>query len=145
MSATVTAFWPDTSSQAVATGSGGHSVVMDAPLQRDQWQGMRPSELLLAALLGCTGISFAGIVRKQRQHVTSIQARATGEQDRHPPWAFRHIDVLFTVKGPHLNQAALERALNLAAERYCPVAATLRGGARITHRVEVVDSADPGA
>jgi uncharacterized OsmC-like protein len=55
----VSATWTSpTGSQSVATGSGGHSVVMDAPNGRAEWAGFKPSELLLAALLGCTGVDF---------------------------------------------------------------------------------------
>jgi putative redox protein len=137
--ADVSATWTSpTGSQCVATGSGGHSVVLDAPNGRAEWAGFKPSELLLAALLGCTGVDFTSILAKQRQVVTSISAEAHGEQDQDPPWAYHHIDVIFTVRGPNLDQRAVDRALTLAFEGYCSVGATLAGTATVTHRAVVM-------
>jgi len=135
----VSTIWTSpTGSQCVATGSGGHTVVMDAPNGRVEWAGIKPSELLLAALLGCTGVDFTSILAKQRQVVTAISAEAHGEQDRDPPWAFHSIDVIFTVKGPELDQYAVDRALRLAVERYCSVGATLAETVAISHRAIIV-------
>jgi putative redox protein len=113
---------------------------MDAPNGRAEWNGFKPSELLLAALLGCAGVDFTSILAKQRQVVTSVSASVRGQQDADPPWAFRHIDVVFTVRGTNLNPGAVERALTLAVERYCSVGATLAGTATITHRVIIEPS-----
>jgi putative redox protein len=144
--ADVSATWTSpTGSQCVATGSGGHSVVMDAPNGRAEWAGFKPSELLLAALLGCTGVDFNSILAKQRQVVTAISAEAHGEQDQDPPWAYRHIDVVFTVQGPNLDQRAVDRALTLAFEGYCSVGATLAGTASITHRAVIMQPEAVGA
>jgi putative redox protein len=141
----VSATWTSpTGSQSVATGSGGHSVVMDAPNGRAEWAGFKPSELLLAALLGCTGVDFTSILAKQRQDVTSISAEVQGEQDRDPPWAYRTIDIVFTVRGKSLDRRAVDRALDLALERYCSVGATLAGTAAISHRA-VIEQEEPVA
>ena len=142
----VSAAWTDpTGGQCVATGSGGHSIVMDAPNGRTEWNGFKPSELLLAALLGCTGVDFTSILAKQRQAVTSVSASAHGKQDADPPWAYRHIEVVFTVRGTNLNRQAVERALTLAVERYCSVGATLAGTATIIHRVVIEAATDSAA
>ena len=134
----VSATWTSpTGGQSVATGSGGHTVVMDAPNGRTEWAGFKPSELLLAALLGCAGVDFTSILAKQRQHVTSISAEVHGEQDQDPPWAYRTIDILFTVRGKSLDRRAVDRALDLALERYCSVGATLAGTAAISHRAVI--------
>jgi putative redox protein len=116
MLATVSATWTRTTgSQCVATGSGGHSIVM------------------LAALLGCTGVDFTNILGKQRQAVTRISAEVHGEQDQYPPWLFRRIEMVFTVEGRNLDDRAVERALSLAVERYCSVGVTLAGTAEVSH------------
>jgi putative redox protein len=131
----VSAVWTSpTGSQCVATGSGGHTVVIDAPLGRPEWAGMKPTELLLSALAGCTGVDFVRILAKKRQAVTSVSAEVHAEQDKDPPWAFRSIELVFTLRGEHLDQEAVDHALSLAAERYCSVGATLAGTLTITHR-----------
>jgi putative redox protein len=134
----VSAAWTSpTGSQCVATGSGGHTVVMDAPAGRTKWAGFKPAELLLAALVGCTGVDFTSILAKQRQCVTSISAEVHGEQEQDPPWAYRTIDIVFTVRGKSLDRRAVDRALDLALERYCSVGATLAGAVAIGHRAEI--------
>ena len=141
----VSATWTSpTGGQCVATGSGGHTVVMDAPAGRPEWAGFKPSELLLAALVGCTGVDFTSILAKQRQHVTSISAEVHGEQAQDPPWAYRTIDIVFTVRGKRLDRHAVDRALDLALERYCSVGATLAGKVAISHHV-VIEQEEPVA
>jgi hypothetical protein len=78
------------------------------------------------------GVDFTSILAKQRQVVTAISAEAHGQQDKDPPWAYRHIDVVFTVQGPNLDQRAVDRALTLAFEGYCSGGATLAGTATVT-------------
>jgi putative redox protein len=118
-------------------------VVIDAPLGRSEWAGVKPSELLLAALAGCTGVDFVRILAKQRQRVTSVSAEVNGEQDKNPPWAFQSIELVFTLRGANLDQAACDRALTLAVERYCTVGATLAGAVTLSHRV-VIESEGNG-
>jgi putative redox protein len=113
---------------------------MDAPNGRAEWAGFKPSELLLAALLGCTGVDFTSILTKQRQEVTRISAEVHGEQDQDPPWPFRRIEIVFTVEGRNLDERAVERALSLAVERYCSVGATLGSTALISRRAVVISS-----
>jgi putative redox protein len=139
MASKVSVVWTSpTGSQCVGTGSGGHTVVMDASVGRPEWAGMKPTELLLAALAGCIGVDFVHILVKQRQRVTSVTAEVSGEQDADPPWKFRTIEVVFTLRGENLDQRAVDRALTLAAERYCTVGATLVGSVAITHRAVIV-------
>jgi putative redox protein len=146
VTATVSATWTSpTGSQCVATGSGGHSIVMDAPNGRTEWAGFKPSELLLAALLGCTGVDFTSILAKQRQEVTRVSAEVHAEQAQDPPWAFRRIELVFTTEGRNLDERAVERALKLAVERYCSVGATLAGTATISHRLVLISSAPASA
>jgi putative redox protein len=118
--------------QFVASGSGGHSVVLDAPGGRATWQGFKPSELLLAALGGCTAVDVIEILRKKRQQVSGLQVSVRGEQREEHPRAFERITVHYTVRGHDVSPAAVERAINLSEEKYCSVAATLRGVATIT-------------
>jgi putative redox protein len=74
--------------QFVASGSGGHSIALDAPGGRATWQGFKPSELLLAALGGCTGIDVIDILRKKRQRVSGLRITVHGEQAEAFPHAF---------------------------------------------------------
>jgi uncharacterized OsmC-like protein len=119
---------------AVALLPGGSLVTANVSAT---WTSPTGSQCV-ATLMGCIGVDFTSILAKQRQAVTSIFAEAHGEQDQDPPWAFKEIGVVFTLAGPDLDQRAVDRALNLAVERYCSVDATLAGKATITHRAVVI-------
>ncbi len=129
------------SEQFVATGTGGHSIVLDAPDGRDTWQGFKPSELMLAALAGCTAVDVIDILRKKRLHVSGLRVTAQGEQREEYPKAFERIHVSYEVRGYHVPAEAVERAISLSQEKYCSVAATLRGVATITTSFAILEEA----
>ena len=60
------------------------------------------------------------------------------------PEAYRTIDIIFTIRGKRLDRHAVDRALDLALERYCSVGATLAGTATISHRT-VIEQDEPVA
>ena len=125
--------------QFVASGSGGHSIVLDAPGGRATWQGFKPSELLLAALGGCTAVDVIDILHKKRQRVSGLRVTVRGEQREEHPRAFARIAVHYEVRGQGVDEAAVERAIGLSEEKYCSVAATLRGVAEITTSFTIVE------
>jgi putative redox protein len=85
--------------QFVASGSGGHSIVLDAPNGRPAWQGFKPSELLLAALGGCTAVDVIDILRKKRQRVSGLRVSVRGEQHEEYPRPFERIAVHYARAG----------------------------------------------
>lgn len=125
--------------QFVASGGGGHSIVVDAPGGRATWQGFKPSELLLAALGGCTAVDVIDILRKQRQRVSGLRVTVRGEQREEYPRPFERIAVHYEVRGQDVGDAAVARAISLSEEKYCSVAATLRGVATITSSFTIVE------
>lgn len=125
--------------QFVASGSGGHSIVLDAPDGRAAWQGFKPSELLLAAVGGCTAVDVIDILGKMRQRVSGLRVSVRGEQREDYPRAFERIAVHYEVRGKDIAVAAVERAINLSEEKYCSVAATVRGVATITTSFTIVE------
>jgi putative redox protein len=94
--------------------------------------GLRPSELLLMALGGCTGVDVVSILKKARQNLTGLEIQLTGEQDPDPPWTFRKIHLEYRLTGPGLSREAVERAIRLSEEKYCSVRATISGIAEVT-------------
>jgi putative redox protein len=130
--------------QFVASGSGGHSIVLDTPGGRATWQGFKPSELLLAALGGCTAVDVIDILRKKRQRVSGLRVTVRGEQREEYPRAYERIAVHYEVRGQGVAPAAVERAINLSEEKYCSVAATLRGVATITTSFTIVEEGVAG-
>lgn len=115
--------------QFIGIDSTSHSVVLSTP---DEGVGMKPSDLLLVALAAYTAVDVVEIIAKKRLHLDSLEIRADGEQDSDPPWTFRKIHVHYTLRGTDLTETAVKQAIDLSEEKYCSVAATLRGVAEIT-------------
>jgi putative redox protein len=122
----------------IGTDSTKHSVVMSMQ-DEDNATGMKPSELILVALGGCTGIDVISILKKRRQEVTGFEIELVGEQDPRPPWTYRRINVHYTLRGSSLKENAVERAIKLSEEKYCSIGVTLSGVAEITSSFEIVN------
>jgi len=122
--------------QFVGTDSTQHAIVLSAPDEENS-TGVKPSDLLLLALGGCTAVDVVEILRKKRQQLTGLTVRVTGEQDAEPPWAFRRIHVVYEVRGRNLAPQAVEQAVALSEEKYCSVRATLEGQVELTREVRI--------
>ncbi len=123
-----------------AVDENSHTVVMDASSEAGgMGMGVSPVKLLLMGLAGCMGMDVISILRKKRQPVTGMTITVTGErQDTHPK-VFREVSVDFTIQGAAVQPEAVQRALELSADRYCTVEATLRPQASVRHRFRLLD------
>ena len=98
--------------------------------------GAKPSDLLPLSLAACTAYDVVEILRKQRQDLRGLEAIVRSTQDPDPPWIFRAIDVTWVITG-EVDRHKAERAIALADEKYCAVAATLRSIVTLTHSVRI--------
>ncbi|MEO1752070.1 OsmC family protein [Thiofaba sp. EF100] len=131
--------WVDGMAFMGETGSG-HALVMDgAPDIGGRNIGPRPTELVLVGLGGCTSIDVVMILQKQRQPVRDCIVEVTAERAESIPKVFTKIHVHFIVKGAGLDPKAVERAVNLSADKYCSVSHMLNKTAEITHDFEIVE------
>ena len=119
----------------VGMDSNNHSVVLSG---QKAGIGVSPSETLLIALAACSSVDVVEILKKKRKKMTLLEVTATGEQDPDPPWAYRKIHVKYRLGGKGLTDKAVAQAIQLSQEKYCSVAATVRGVARITYDYEIV-------
>jgi len=124
--------------QFVGTDSTKHSVVLSGS-GPDDGTGMKPSELLLVALGGCTGYDVVNILTKKRQKLTGLRMAVSGEQHSDPPWSFHTIHIHYEVIGQGLDPDAVEQAIKLSEEKYCAVSSTLAHAATITYDFTVVE------
>jgi putative redox protein len=122
--------------QFVATDSTHHSIVLSTS---QDGSGSKPSDMLLVALGACTAVDVVGILTKKRQNFSGMQIKVSGQQDADPPWTFRKIHIQFIVRGRGLSDKAVEQAVQLSEEKYCSVAATLRGVAEITTSYQIME------
>ena len=121
--------------QFVGTDSGGHSVVLSGD---DRQNGVRPSEMLLVALASCTAVDVVEIMAKKRQPLRRLEIIINGERDPDPPWPYRRIEVNYRLSGENLTDKAVAQAIELSSEKYCSVAATVRGVADIRTTFEIL-------
>lgn len=87
--------------------------------------GMRPMELLLAALAGCTAYDVVDIMNKKRQPLSTYRIETVGERAEEHPRRYTHIVVTHYASGPNVNYDALLQAATLSHEKYCSVSASL--------------------
>ncbi|MEO7119372.1 MAG: OsmC family protein [Candidatus Limnocylindrales bacterium] len=140
MAKTVVARWTAGMLFQATSGSGGRvRLVGDEGVA-----GYRPSELLLSALVGCTGMDVISICRKKRQVIDRYEVRAFGEQWESDPRSYRRIVVEHVLRGPVVEDVAVARAIRLSATRYCVVTAQLaRGDVTIDNTYRVGASGCP--
>jgi putative redox protein len=126
---------------AGSVGSG-HAIVLD---NGEGDTGARPAELIPLALAGCTAMDVISILRKKRQDVRGFSVETQGHQmDAHPN-AFTRIDVTYVVTGVGVDPAAVARAIELSATKYCSVGSTLATGiTELVYSYRLID-AETGA
>ena len=130
--------WHDGMSFIAETGSG-HLVAMDgAPEAGGRNLAPRPMELLLAGAGGCTAFDVVMILRRGRQDVAGCEVKLNAERAETDPKVFTRINLHFVVTGKDLKPEAVERAIQLSAEKYCSASVMLGKTAVITHTWEVV-------
>ena len=118
----------------------GHSVVMDgAPESGGKNLGMRPMEMLLLGLGGCTSYDVVTILKKSRQDVKDCSAEITAERAENIPKVFTKIHIHFILEGSNLDVSVVERAINLSATKYCSASIMLEKSVIITHDFEIID------
>ena len=123
----------------VGESGSGHAVVMDGPPDMGgQNLGIRPMEMMLLGLGGCTQFDVVHILRKGRHQVTRCEVELEAERAETEPKVFTRIHVHFIVSGPGLTDKVVERAVKLSAEKYCSASLMLGQVADITHDFEVV-------
>jgi putative redox protein len=121
--------------QFVGMDSNQHAVVLSG---EDPPRGVRPSEMLLIALSACTAYDVVDIMEKKRKPLSFLEVIATGERDAEPPWPYRTVHLKYRLAGSGLTEKAVSQAITLSEEKYCSVAATIRGVARITTEFEIL-------
>lgn len=119
------------------TGSG-HSVVMDGPPELGGHNlGIRPMELILQGLGGCTAFDVIHILKKARQPVEDCVVELSAERAETEPKVFTRIHIHFIVSGKDLSEKQVERAIKLSAEKYCSASIMLGKSVAISHDYEV--------
>ncbi|VAW78552.1 Protein YhfA [hydrothermal vent metagenome] len=122
----------------IGESGSGHAVVMDGPPEHGGRNlGVRPMEMLLLGMGGCTAFDVVHILKKSRQPVTDCVAELQAERTDEEPKVFSTIHVHFIVTGKGLDDKRVARAVSLSAEKYCSASIMLGKTATITHDYEI--------
>src|SRR6478735_6189809 len=125
----------------IGESGSGHAVVMDgAPEAGGRNLGVRPMEMLLVGLGGCTAFDVVMILKRGRENVTDCVIELEAERAETEPKVFTNIRMRYIVTGRALDPKKVDRAVALSAEKYCSATAMLEKTAKITHSVEIVEA-----
>lgn len=124
----------------VGESGSGHAVVMDgSPESGGRNIGIRPMEMMLLGLGGCTAFDIVMILERMREKVTGLDIGLEGERATEDPKVFTHVKLIYKVKGRKLKPANVERAVKLSAEKYCSASAMFGKTAVIEHDFEIIE------
>ena len=127
----------------IGESASGHAVVMDGPPEGGGRNlGVRPMEMVLLGMGGCSAYDVVHILKKARQPVSDCVAELSAERAEQEPKVFTKIHVHFVVSGQGLRDNHVKRAVELSADKYCSASIMLaRGGVDISHDYEIVETA----
>jgi putative redox protein len=117
----------------------GHAVIMDgAPENGGRNLGVRPMEMMLLGLGGCTAFDVVMILEKSREKVTACEIELDGERAPEDPKVFTNVKLIYTLKGVDLKPANVERAIRLSGEKYCSASKMFEKTAKLQHEWKIV-------
>lgn len=123
--------------------SSKHWVMMDGP---EDFGGsdaaIRPKELLLLALGGCTGSDVASILQKKRVKLDGFEMNIEAEMTEEHPKVYSNITLEYVFYGKKIDPKAVERAIELSLTKYCGVTAMFEKAISIEHKYRIVDTSE---
>jgi len=124
----------------VGKSDSGHTITMDGPPESGgENLGVRPMEMLLLGVAGCTMIDVVTTLKKMRQDLSHLETKINAERATDHPKVFTDIHIQFILKGQNLDEKKVDKAITLSAEKYCSASIMLGETATITHDFEVVE------
>jgi putative redox protein len=102
---------------------GGVSMRLDGKAET----GQTPPDALLSAVAACSGIDVVDILAKRRTPVDKLTIEVKGDRRSEHPRRFVKLLVTYDLQGAGIDRGHAERAVSLAMEKYCSVAASLAG------------------
>jgi putative redox protein len=134
-----TVVWKGNMKFEAKTGSG-YLIPMDAK-QENGGEGSAPTpfELIPASVGACTGLDIVTILKKSKQELTRFEMKVKVQQAPEHPKRAIAIEIEYLLYGKNLDETKVKHAIELSHEKYCPVGATLKCGAPITSKYQIID------
>ena len=117
---TVKVSWLGEGLTFVGTADTGIEVSLASSMDKGKL-GFRPMDLLGVSLAGCTAMDVLSILEKKRQAITDFEVRVHTRKADDPPHVWTWVQIEYLITGNSIEPEAVERAINLSAEKYCPV------------------------
>jgi len=127
----------------VGISPSGHAQTIETDSERHA--AATPMELVLLALGSCTGVDVISILKKKRQLVTDYRIEVSGERSDEHPRSYTRLFVKHIVRGHGVSEQAVAQAIELSDQKYCSVAATLRGSSEIVTSYEIIEESNADA
>lgn len=122
----------------VGSADSGFSLVMDTFKEvGGNESGFRPVELIAIGVAGCTGMDVISILKKKRQEVTNFEVLVHATRATEHPKKITHMLIEYVVTGKNIDPSAVERAVQLSEEKYCPSIATIRNNVTIENKIVI--------
>lgn len=118
----------------------GHTIHIDARMEREDSVAPSPKRLLLSGLAGCSGADVVSLLRKMRVPFTGLEIDVEADLTEEHPKVYHQIRMVYKVYGERLAKDKVEKAVRLSQDRYCGVSAMLAKGANIDWRIELLPS-----
>ncbi|HIF47167.1 OsmC family protein [Candidatus Thioglobus sp.] len=118
----------------VGESASGHAIVMDGPEEMGGNNlGVRPMEMLLLGMGGCTTVDVVSTLKKMRENVSNCRVEISAERADEHPKVFTSIHMHFVIEGENLNEKKIAKAVSLSADKYCSASIMLGKTATVTH------------
>ena len=117
-----------------------HWITMDGPENfYGSNAGIRPKELILISLAGCTGSDVVAILQKKKVNFTGFEINIEAEQQEEHPQVYTKIHLEYVFYGKNIQEKDVERAIELSQTKYCSVTAMLQKAVTIEHSYKIVE------
>lgn len=125
----------------IGKADSGHWITMDGPENfGGSNSGVRPKELLLIGLGGCTGSDVVTILQKKKINVEGFEMNITSDVQEEHPQVFTKIHIEYVFYGKSIEPKDVERAIELSITKYCSVTAMLQKAMPVTHSFRIEES-----
>ena len=122
----------------LGSDEAGHSIVFDSALSDNPAKGFGPMKALLASLGACSGMDVAAILAKRKQKLSSLRIEVAGNRPEYGhPKPFTDIHLKYVLRGDKLEERYVKEAVGDSIEKFCSVAATISGKAKVTYSYEI--------
>lgn len=113
--------------KACSDKNNNYSILLDTSKEAGgNDKGIKPTDLILVGLAGCSSMDIISILKKKKQNIISYKAYVTGERAEAHPKVFTKMLITYEIKGENIDEQAVKRAIELSKDKYCSVWAMLK-------------------